>query len=55
MMETFRVGTGLWDPHSDSDLDRDATALLKKEIKVLIAFWNEKNTSNVSEAVNSVL
>lgn len=55
MMETFQVGTGLREPHSDSDLDRDATALLKKEIKALIAFRNERNTSNVSEAVNSVL
>lgn len=51
----FWTGTGLWDPHSDSDLDRDATALLKKEIEKLIAFQNERNTSNVSEAVNSVL
>ena len=55
MMETFHIGTGLWDPYSDSDLDRDASALLKKEIKAPIAFRNERNTSNVSEAVNSVL
>lgn len=55
MKETFQVGAGLWDPHSDSDLDRDATALLKEEIKALIVFRNERNTFNVSEAVNSVL
>lgn len=55
MTETFQVGTGLWDPHSDSDLDRDVTGLLEKEIKALITFLNERNTSTVSEAVNSVL
>lgn len=40
MMETFQVGTGLWDPRSDSDLDQDATALLKKR---------NKGTDSVSE------
>lgn len=53
MTETFQVGMGLWGLHSDSDLDQDATALLKKEIKALEAFLNERNKSNVS--ANSVL
>lgn len=53
MTETFQVGMGLWGPHTDSDLARDATALLKKEKKALEAFLKERNKSNVS--VNSVL